>query len=412
MLNKKISLSLLVCFVSLSLMCGCDGRWTGAKNIGEGSTLSPSISMNPDGKAMLIYGENFTNYAWMKLYNTKSGWSSPILLDMDGRWVINHKIDLNGNALALTSSYDDTLWAHYYTPATGWGSAEFIAQLDNQLLVNPRIVFNDSREALVIWAEWGNLYSKKFVPGQGWSPVETICSGNFGNHINLASNRYGDCVIFWSEYDSGHGFIKAINYSKYYGWGNTATISEAEGYAQYPDAAMGSFNNAIIAWLQDNDIYASYCNYGNWESPKLIEVSDAYANNPHVSIDDAGNSFVVWSQGGKIWLNKRVESQGWDSPIQIGSPNVSPLNDPVIAMNASGNCIVAWINDWSQVWATVYTVNKGWQTPQKIGENKTIQWTEPILTIDNKGNAFALWEADDEDAIHSYINRYERLLLN
>jgi len=145
-----------------------------------------------------------------------------------------------------------------------------------------------------------------------------------------------------------------------------------------------------------------------WGSPMLVETHDLQALRPKVAFDAAGNALVVWEQedGGRfnVWSNRYVAGQGWGTaaPIETSDANIS-FNSPRLAVHASGNAVVAWVQDGS-VWANQYRAGEGWGTPVLLEEDAESA-EHPDVAMDGDGNAMVVWRQGDGTRYDIWFNR-------
>ena len=130
----------------------------------------------------------------------------------------------------------------------------------------------------------------------------------------------------------------------------------------------------------------------------LIETDDAgNAVYPQVAMDANGNAFAIWRQSdgtiNNIWSNRYSVGSGWGTATLVETDAGNTYDRPQIAMDASGNALAVWIQDYSirtYIVSNRYTVGSGWGTATPI-ESDTGGIEDPQVAVDASGNALAIW---------------------
>jgi hypothetical protein len=142
----------------------------------------------------------------------------------------------------------------------------------------------------------------------------------------------------------------------------------------------------------------------SWSTPERLSSYANQASNPVVAVNATGYAISVWSENSgdnlRIRAALRPSEGDWSCPVNLSLYCEDGFN-PVVAMNATGNIIVAWesyeglttkinvkIKAFGGIWSDVMTVS-----------DACIDSINPRVTIDNIGNATVVWESYDEDCI-------------
>jgi hypothetical protein len=138
------------------------------------------------------------------------------------------------------------------------------------------------------------------------------------------------------------------------------------------------------------------------ETIDLASGSDG--SNPQVAIDPSGNAVVAWlqSDGSKatIWANRLDgTSQTWGTPKRLDKVDVSSASAPSVAIDKNGNAFVVWAQAAgaalpSSTLAARYTASAasaGWSSATLLEADDTGEALSPLVAVDGSGNAVALW---------------------
>ena len=164
---------------------------------------------------------------------------------------------------------------------------------------------------------------------------------------------------------------------------------------------------------------------GAAELPPVAQTIDlasgSAGSNPQVAIDPSGNAIVAWLQSdgskGTIWANRLDgASQTWGTPKRLDKADVSSASPPSVAIDKNGNGFVVWSQAAgaalpSSTWAARYTASaasSGWSSATLLEADDTGETLSPLVAVDGSGNAIALW--NQKNGANSYYqlwsNRY------
>jgi hypothetical protein len=136
--------------------------------------------------------------------------------------------------------------------------------------------------------------------------------------------------------------------------------------------------------------------------PLTLSIGGQDADSPQVALDSDGDALVVWRRfDGANWRVQAVarSAVGALGPLQILSPSgesASGGNDgPQVAMDGSGDAIVAWMTDSGVIEA------RGRSAAETLGPLLTLSSAgadsdSPRVAMDPNGNAIAVWRSRDD----------------
>jgi hypothetical protein len=371
-------------------------------------------------------------------------WSKAERID-SGSYKESHSVqlafDTHGNAMAVSNEYN-TVWARYFTPATGWGKAEII---DNSRTPGKniedvrggkndlRISFDTRGNALAVWNRdtgydetkgfmqetWDNHYTA----GVGWGQAEHFDhSPGETRPVMIARDTQGNALAVWTHFANNSSTLWAKNYKPDTGWSDATPIASVGGDATIMQLASDTNGNAIVLWRTDkkgkntHGLYSVYVIYyaaaiGWGETMIISKVLNSYhMQTLKFDFDNSGNVILVWSFEDNtddekqihIWAKRYGVATGWEKAVKIDPGVISRYSNHVsesvqakIAFDSRDNAIVVWtqVKDCSQggIWTNRYTPGKGWGTAAPITKTDLDQ-SNHQLAVDPRGNAMVIWK--------------------
>jgi hypothetical protein len=352
-------------------------------------------------------------------------WGTAVLIEAsdEDAAVPQVAFDPTGNAIAVWAQSDGSngrIWASWYVPNQGWGTAEFVSPAMSTSGV-PKVGVDSSGNAIAVWRQnaptlfgaWANRY----MPGTGWGTAEAIgavdtSTGDFA--IEVAVEPDGDAMSVWHQRDGMRADIWANRYASGGAWG-TAELLESEngGTAKNPQVAVDANGNAIAVWQQNDGLvnFAAANRYtpgGGWGTAQSIDNAPGGSSSPQVASDPAGNAMALWSGAG-IRANRYAVSGGWGTAEDIRGALGGPQGDQDVAVSPDGNAIAIWRqfdSTLTNVWANRYLPGSGWGTAELIETNDSGHVQHLQVAVDQNGNAVAVWEQSDGTRDSIWANRY------
>ncbi|MBT8379237.1 MAG: T9SS type A sorting domain-containing protein [Ignavibacteria bacterium] len=246
---------------------------------------------------------------------------------------------------------------------------------------------------------------------------------------DVTMNNSGNLIIVWNDERSGWDRWD-IFFQRYDSNGNPigANVLVNDDVSIYwvqkdPAIAMNDAGNFVIAWEDDRvgyDViyYQLFDSNGNpiGTNQKANDFA-AVANDPAVAIDDAGNFVIAWrdyrnagdrdiyfqlfdSNGNKIGVNVKANDDVGSAHQEI----------PSIAMNGSGNFIIAWedFRDGNVLHVYMQRYNSN---GSPLGSNVRVD-DDPSnsggtsIAIDAVGNFVVVW-VDQRSGYNIYFQMYD-----
>jgi len=284
-------------------------------------------------------------------------------------------------------------------------------------------------------------YSKQWVQMNN-SASDVGISSNSGDSCfaSLALDASGNPVVAWQDSSSGNDeiYIKRWTGSAWdeigAGSASGGGVSNNNGYSDWPSLALDSSGNPVVAWWDNSsgnaEIYIKRWTGSAWTeigagsaSGWGISNSSGYSMDPSLALDSSGNPVVAWddnsSAEGEIYI-KRWDGSAW---VEIGagsasgggiSDNVGDSWYPSLALDSSGNPVVAW-HDFSSLSWEIYVKRWNGSAWIEIGagsasgggiSNNSGESGFPSLALDLAGNPVVAWQDNSPGNYEIYVRRW------
>jgi len=268
-------------------------------------------------------------------------------------------INNSGNPVVVWSNHghiylkqwNGTSWEELGGSATGNG-------IDNNpsFSESPSLAINNSGNPVVAWNCNYHIYLKQWN-GTSWEQLggsatgSGISNGSYeSRNPSLSINNSGNPVVAWVyNYNYSYSYLKQWNGLTWEELGSSAS-DVGIGYGYSPSLAINNSGNPVVAWDYWGDIYLKQWNGASWE--KLG--GSAYNNgigsghSPSLAINNSDNPVVAWYDNNNIYL-KQWNDTRWEvlgdsttEGVISSSPYGSNCYYPSLAINNSGNPVVAW----------------------------------------------------------------------
>lgn len=264
----------------------------------------------------------------------------------------NAAMDAQGNALVVWAEADGNVYGRWYDSSQDtWGA---ITPLETRsgLAGNPRVAVAANGDAVVIFSVSTSppeLWARRYVNGAWEAAEQSLLKGDAATSFHYSGAR----VHFQN------GKIVAV-WSREVGSGNTAYT--------YLDAAQAGPTGA-------------------WKVIKQIDYSYAGSNNHvgdilNLTIDATGNAMVAYDYASMsttyypTFIRYTAATDLWNPPAPVRETNAAALPEnnhgsygPVLAQNAAGDAMMAWVTPVAGVLnlvASRFTRTGGWEQPVSI----------------------------------------------
>jgi hypothetical protein len=199
---------------------------------------------------------------------------------------------------------------------------------------------------------------------------------------------------------------------------------EAAARALVPQVASDASGNTIVVWLQEDNagtrhVWARrFTASAAWASAQRISNGESDVNQPRIAVDATGNAMVVWYQFERkvtdlltihnIWAVRYTPTGGWGTP-EVIEDNVGNADSAEVATNFDGIQMVVWRqhpdgNGYQNIWARKYDPTAGWDIPRAV-ELSSENSSQARTAVDTNGEAIAVWVQKDD----IWTNRYTKV---
>lgn len=293
-------------------------------------------------------------------------------------------------------------------PQRHWGAAQRIGMDDDA--GGARIAVDSMGNAMAVWSQSdgarASIWASRYVAGSGWEApqlIETDDAGDAGDP-EIGMDAAGNAVAVWQQSDGTRINIWSTRYEAGKGWG-TAQLIETSGDVWGAKVALDAAGNAVAVWVAHDgfrpNMWASRYEAGaGWGAAQLIENNNTDGvTDPHIGIDAAGNAIAIWAQNyNGIYVNRYETGAGWGTAQRIDGSDKTLYAQ--ITVHADGNAFAVWVQlnatcstgACHKIWANRYTKGAGWGTAEIIQSNAADSAYSTQVAADAAGNALAVWQ--------------------
>ena len=190
-------------------------------------------------------------------------------------------------------------------------------------------------------------------------------------------------------------------------WGAPVSVSAAGQIANKENIGTDAAGDQVAAWqvyVGGNDEYvveAAVRSGGAWSAPVELAPAVRFEREPVVAVNASGEAIVAWSS----WTgtNNQVEvvrggvTGGWGAPEIISTPGVNSGGVDV-ALDAAGQAFATWrqMLEGGNYEPAVTTEEGGsWSTPLLLNSSTAYSAEKPIVEVDPKGDAVVAWDRNE-----------------
>ncbi|MDH3913468.1 MAG: VCBS repeat-containing protein [Rhodospirillales bacterium] len=342
-------------------------------------------------------------------------------------------------AVAMDASGDFVVaWASY--EQDGDGSGVFAQRFDaagatqgfafqvNSFTTNhqskPAVAMDANGDFVVAWRSTGQdgdsygVFAQRFdVAGVAQGPEFQVNSYTAGKQMSaaVAMDAHGDFVVAWSSYGQDGD-----------GTGVFARRYDAAGVAQGPEFQVNSFTTSsqgapalamdakgdfAVAWAssaQDGSDFGVFAQrfdaVGVAQGPEFQVNSYTSSGQfePAVGLDADGDFVVAWTSAGQDGDGWGVFAQRFDAAgvaegreFQVNTVTAGTQIRPTVAMDASGDFIVAWMS--TGIFARRYDAKGVPRGPQfQVGGDTPSSHWYPAAAMDADGDSVVAWASSGD----------------
>jgi hypothetical protein len=348
----------------------------------------------------------------------EAGWLPPVDLSEPAEHTGAPQVvlDSEGDATAVWDRWDgsQTVVESAYRPAgEGWEAPVDISatELSGGVAVaggsaqSPRIAVDGAGDVTVVFERWAVggivVQSAERPAGGAWTvPVgldEPVNSANPEPWV--AVDTAGDAIAVW---EAG-AVVQSAYRPAGEAWGAATAVSGEESFVA--QAAMNAAGDATIVWLHHTGgLYVVESAFrpasGGWEAPTLVSEPGEEGGDPQIALDASGDTLVAWrgeDEGTEFVRTAfRPLGEAWEAPTDASNAGeqVQAIQD---AVDPAGDAIVAWsgsggkVGEYETVRAAFQPAAGGWEAPVELSATGGNGFPSDVV-FDQGGNAAIIWQ--------------------
>ncbi|HEU4945286.1 MAG TPA: PKD domain-containing protein [Solirubrobacterales bacterium] len=254
----------------------------------------------------------------------------------------------------------------------------------------------------------------------GWLEPKDISAANevVDGRPEVAVDPAGNAVAIWERHVSGEEIVEASERSAGSDWSEPEILSLPDEEGRQSQVTIDAAGNAIAVWITGKSASGFVVRSavrppgGEWSKPEDVSDSISEAVTPRLAVDAAGEAVAIWTafDSGDRIVQGAVRSAGgeWSEPddLSAAGQDVTPLEDPDVAIDAAGNAIAVWKLEASNYIVQAAARAAGqedWAAPDDLsgaGEDAG----EPAVAMNDAGEAVAVWtRLDGSDTVQAAV---------
>jgi len=274
--------------------------------------------------------------------------------------------------------------------------------------------------------QFDNIYVKRWdSSSSSWVPLGNELDINPSQNAvkpSLALETSGNPVVAWTEWDgsSNNVYVKRWDGTDWVQLGGALDVDPAQEAISH-SLALDSANHPVVAFFENDgtsfNIYVKRWDGTNWVSlGGALDINlSQQAYDPSLALDASGNPVVAWhentpGQFDNIYV-KRWDGANW---VLLGGALDVNVNDGAalarLVLDTSGNPVVAW-TEWNSSSSNVYV--KRWDGANWVPLGNELDISEPqpagspSLALDTSGRPVVAWFENDGTSDNIYVKRWD-----
>jgi hypothetical protein len=391
---------------------------------------APSLAVDDQGNAIVVWVRG--GDIWFNRYDAGVGaWGQESPLG--GAQGDSPRVSVDGAGVATAiwrgapGTIDARIWAAT-TSGTGWIAPVPVST--GGRVVSPQLAVGGDGTAIAAWEEnnlvGGDnqyvLWGSSRPPGGNWTaPIAFREAYDLGDRrARLGLDGTGRGFVIWEQLEppSGPTFSDVSVHMSRFENGRFADWALLDdyvgGYAERPRLAVAAGGDAVAVWRQKGtsrqELWGRRFVAGTWRAPEMIAFGSVVAateQSPNVAIDADGNCVVAWSRGAvgsrfNTYVSRRpVEGSAWDAAQALEDDNfasgVDDLKDasPVVGIDGAGSATIVWRKvtaaDTTQLWGRRLALAGTLLDPARIDETDIDDLDAHQVVVSGDGAAIAVW---------------------
>ncbi|MDX6554419.1 MAG: hypothetical protein QOD86_614 [Miltoncostaeaceae bacterium] len=186
-----------------------------------------------------------------------------------------------------------------------------------------------------------------------WTPSTQLAPSGvtYLRGVTLATAADGTAVVAFERYDppNGHSVVMAASRAPGAPWQRAVEVGRPGAAYEYgldPDAAAGTRGRAVVVWSDRGSgiLASSRSAAGTWSAP--VELAGR-GYGPKVAMATDGRALAAWATTDQSAITQRIDVREraaggrWAPVRRVTGPSGTSAGDPVLAMGARGQALLA-----------------------------------------------------------------------
>jgi hypothetical protein len=268
--------------------------------------------------------------------------------------------------------------------------------------VDPRIAVNASGQAIVGWTlevrnpsgpgSYRFIQVRSVAPNGLAGPIQTLDPYEQSSLRDVAIDPSGDATIIW-ERKAGLAAIQRTS------GGTLGPVIPVDADQREAHVAVDAGGNSTLLYVHGEDLVARQLSSAGSRGPRLRVGTlerDFTRGDFTFGLDGSGTALIVWTPGFTGVPHDRILSpSGTLGPVQVLSASMG--REPALGINSSGDAVITWLAQAPG--------NFNWQVQAvqraadgDVGPTETISAAgprvdDPLVALNDSGQAITAWEA-------------------
>ena len=206
-----------------------------------------------------------------------------------------------------------------FRPAGGAFAAPVDLSVAGQNAFSPKVVFDASDNALVIWnrSDGTNyIVQSAFRPAGGAfaAPVDLSAAGQNGFSPQLAFDASGNALVVWDRSDGTNEIVQSAFRPAGGAFAAPVDLSASGEDAHSSQVAFDASGNALVVWARSNGtnqiVQSAFRPAGGaFGTPVDLSAAGQDATQPQVAVDPSGKAVAVWQRSDAPTRSCRLHSR-------------------------------------------------------------------------------------------------------